>query len=612
MTTYNGVLCPELVQQFWNLTATSPAAPVGSVNYVLYTYLAGTTTPTPTYTDASLGVIGGPNSNPIVLNSAGQANIWLNPAIGYKFVYTTSTDTNPPTSPIYTQDNVYPPISVISLTGTIVGEALYPEITAETNAGITPTYYQYPPFDIRRYGGDPTNTSDSTAAFDALFGVLIANTGGTGFIYPGEYKISSSIADTLIPTTGGGTTALGIKILGNNAVINYSGSGYCFDFTAQATSALYAMPWLAWYGVNIELTSSASGGFRQSDMCSCRYYDCFVYGGSAAAGFTVRNFAAFSENNHFFGCGVINCQNGWHFAFTSGAQASMARTQLDGCFGAGITNAWIVIDAGCSVYDSRFTHFSGNSGSLYFCEIGSALADADMTATVFDGLDYEVDSTQSGQGIFCLNFYPNTSTVARRPVVYNVGTFATDSGAISLWSSAGGVAIAGPETVQTQGLSVQSGPLVSTWGQSEAYEANYGAAATRNITTSNSVLQTGVSLTGYASGPTGRVTFNRAGNMAGLRVFDALTGTSNANTLTLTTIPAEYRPAATTVVSCVVEDAGIGNIPALASISTAGVITFSIVASPYTFSSTTVPSATAFTTSGTKGLPSGTTIVWPL
>lgn len=50
---------------------------------LLYTYAAGTTTPLATYTD-STGTV--PNTNPVVLNSSGQANVWLTSGTAYKFV----------------------------------------------------------------------------------------------------------------------------------------------------------------------------------------------------------------------------------------------------------------------------------------------------------------------------------------------------------------------------------------------------------------------------------------------------------------------------------------------------------------------------------------------
>jgi hypothetical protein len=55
----------------------------------LYSYLAGTTTPQATYTDATLGVA---NTNPVILDSAGRASIFLTPGVSYKFILKTSAD----------------------------------------------------------------------------------------------------------------------------------------------------------------------------------------------------------------------------------------------------------------------------------------------------------------------------------------------------------------------------------------------------------------------------------------------------------------------------------------------------------------------------------------
>jgi hypothetical protein len=64
---------------------------------LLYTYAAGTTTPLATYTD-STGVSA--NTNPIVLDSRGEANVWLSGAI-YKFALYTSAGVL-----IWTVDNI--------------------------------------------------------------------------------------------------------------------------------------------------------------------------------------------------------------------------------------------------------------------------------------------------------------------------------------------------------------------------------------------------------------------------------------------------------------------------------------------------------------------------
>ena len=72
----------------------------------IYTYAAGTTTPLATYTDSGAGTA---NTNPIILNSLGQANIWLSTA-SYKFSVYTSADVL-----LYTVDNISAPLDSAGL-----------------------------------------------------------------------------------------------------------------------------------------------------------------------------------------------------------------------------------------------------------------------------------------------------------------------------------------------------------------------------------------------------------------------------------------------------------------------------------------------------------------
>jgi microcystin-dependent protein len=71
----------------------------------LYTYEAGTTTPQATYTDSTAATA---NSNPIVLDSRGEANIWLSSA-NYKFKLTNAEGTE-----IWTVDNIAAPSTALS------------------------------------------------------------------------------------------------------------------------------------------------------------------------------------------------------------------------------------------------------------------------------------------------------------------------------------------------------------------------------------------------------------------------------------------------------------------------------------------------------------------
>jgi hypothetical protein len=64
----------------------------------LYTYQAGTSTPLATYTDSTGSV---PNPNPIILDSRGEANVWLLIGSAYKFTLNDSAN-----ALIWTVDNI--------------------------------------------------------------------------------------------------------------------------------------------------------------------------------------------------------------------------------------------------------------------------------------------------------------------------------------------------------------------------------------------------------------------------------------------------------------------------------------------------------------------------
>jgi len=71
----------------------------------LCTYVAGTTTPQTTYTDSALAV---PNTNPVIVDSAGRATVFLTPGLAYKFLLLQpGSDTTCSTGvTIWTQDNI--------------------------------------------------------------------------------------------------------------------------------------------------------------------------------------------------------------------------------------------------------------------------------------------------------------------------------------------------------------------------------------------------------------------------------------------------------------------------------------------------------------------------
>lgn len=113
-----------------------------AVGYKLFTYTAGSSSKQTTYSDAA-GTI--PNSNPIIINSLGyptQGPIWLTEGTSTKFVLALPTDTDPPTSPIKTIDNV-----------SGVGDNTV-SVSQWVSSGVVPTYVSASSFTVL---GDQTS-----------------------------------------------------------------------------------------------------------------------------------------------------------------------------------------------------------------------------------------------------------------------------------------------------------------------------------------------------------------------------------------------------------------------------------------------------------------------
>ena len=69
--------------------------------YKLFSYEEGTSTKKTTWTSLDKTA---ENSNPIILDSNGEADVWIDG--NYKFVLAQPNDTDPPTSPVWTYDNI--------------------------------------------------------------------------------------------------------------------------------------------------------------------------------------------------------------------------------------------------------------------------------------------------------------------------------------------------------------------------------------------------------------------------------------------------------------------------------------------------------------------------
>lgn len=125
--------------------------------YQLFVYNAGTTVKATTYTD-STGLSS--NTNPIVLNSRGETPYGVYVASGtYKLVLATNTDTDPPGSPIWSQDGITP-----------ANDVSVADATEWTALAITPTYISAVSFSV---------TGNQTAIMQIGRRLKTTNTAGT-------------------------------------------------------------------------------------------------------------------------------------------------------------------------------------------------------------------------------------------------------------------------------------------------------------------------------------------------------------------------------------------------------------------------------------------------
>ena len=125
---------------------------------LLYTYAAGTTTPLTTYKD-STGTI--PNSNPVICDAAGAADVWLTEGTAYKFVLQNSVGVVQ-----WTVDQI---------TGGLQGTAGAPGSVLRSGAGV--------PNDSTGNNGDywlDTNTGDLYAKATGSYGLVMNLKGPPG------------------------------------------------------------------------------------------------------------------------------------------------------------------------------------------------------------------------------------------------------------------------------------------------------------------------------------------------------------------------------------------------------------------------------------------------
>jgi hypothetical protein len=257
----------------------------------LYFYAAGTTTLATVYTNSALTI---PAPNPMTANSAGMfATVYLSPATGnYKAVLQNSTGAQ-----LWSEDN----IPSTNLTAEGVGAALYYRTNEEISAAITPTYYQYPPGDVCRYGADTSGSNSSKTAIESAIAVMAVNNGCVYFP-EGTYVWAGAI-----------TVAPDVSLRGEGVGSNLRPESDGFIFAAGSSTGGKRVE-------NLYLTCTAddSAGCIALDFCPSTTYGAFLWGMTVrsvvVSGFETAFKIKDVRDSYFEHCYTVYCKYAYNIS----------------------------------------------------------------------------------------------------------------------------------------------------------------------------------------------------------------------------------------------------------------------------------------------------------
>lgn len=211
-----------------------------AAGFKVFSYAAGTTTKLATYPNESDAV---PNANPVVLDFRGEADIWIPPNVAYKFVFTGPNDTDPPTAPIWTVDDIVDSQLVTLWGGVDTGIANAYVLNFVAN------FTSYTDGIVIYWIPSNSNTGPSTINVNGLGPVAITNQDGTP-LYLGQLQANqvaliiyrgtgfTLVATSLVPTinTQNADYTFGLGDAGN-IVMHDDANPYSYTVPLNATAA---------------------------------------------------------------------------------------------------------------------------------------------------------------------------------------------------------------------------------------------------------------------------------------------------------------------------------------------------------------------------------------
>jgi hypothetical protein len=385
------------------------ASGVPLVGGKLYSYAAGTTTPLVTYTSES-GTV--PNTNPVILDSRGEASVWLGSA-AYKLKLTTSTDVE-----IWTVDNIdnITQADLDALEASI--KAYYAASSGATRVGYiqdivnaTARTVESKASDIislKDFGAVGDGTTDDTTAVNNWITAVIASDGGAGYVPTGIYRVTSQIT---IDVTN--CRATGIRLWGDGPRRSYFNSAYtagtCFRLINTNASEGYfytSMDGIGFEGnVNgtlFELGDPAGGdagnslNFRNITMnnvsngVNAKVLVMTRIFASTFENLTVNGFGGAASNSIVVTLNEVQFSNFNSCAFGNGKTLLVFGTGASGySFGNTFTNQDLEEGTLCLLIDSAFATKNTFLGGTFVSTFGDYCVDANLgDSNMFINVNY--------------------------------------------------------------------------------------------------------------------------------------------------------------------------------------------------------------------------------
>jgi hypothetical protein len=366
----------------------------------VYTYAAGTTSPLTTYTDQSGSV---PNTNPVILDSRGEAAIWLGVA-SYKLKLTTSTDVE-----IWTVDNIVSAsVQALADLSESGGSALVGYLPAGTGAVATTVQAKLrQTVSVKDFGAVGDGTTDDTAAIQAA-ATYAASTAKTLFAPTpsSQYLITSTVTinSPFIAewASGLGNGSIGPFVARSNITVfrvigsrlNIENIGIHFDLSAPATSN--AIGFL--FG---DSTTQFSNNFVRN--CYVRYaYNAFKANNAGTGTLWNNTFVNcrgdLSQHYAWYFDALvgsttqtwIDCMNDGEPTATTGAgwytnnvdDVAFINCQSDDCYDGNAIYINLATTALVKNFRSEGTYFRTNASQLIYCNATADISNVKLESSV--------------------------------------------------------------------------------------------------------------------------------------------------------------------------------------------------------------------------------------